>query len=312
MASPYGKILTDVGLIGANGKISNAARQRYVADVSLLLINGNHKGKTLFPISEIIAMPPIPGPIVPSLNPLISKPENFFWFNPDPILALGTIALLNKNHETDFWHQIFIDFLFEKSALMLDLPGSTPFFPIFDASGPFGVELPLPFTLPDLAAELKILPPELAIKLAKLGIKVALPSLPTLPEIPTLPIPLGFPGGIPLPFIALPPFPMLPELLLGLIKLPVTLIGSLITDISLAFDIPGLPKKIFDLAFKALLLLLDGLGLLNLLPKTFIASIIVYMKNVIAMVCVVIIGLLIGSGSITKSLAIMLGLILPA
>lgn len=297
--TPYDHILTGIGLI-EGGKISDAGKKAFIEDVILLLTLGNRDGKTLVPIASLFPLPPVGGPPFSNLNIINPELEPLFWFGPDPLAALQATTLLDEN-STPFWHKIFIDILYTQTALALDLPGNTPLFPIFDVSAPFGIDLPIPFTLPDLAVKANIQPlPKLMIKLADLGIKVSVPSI----SIPSL--------NIPQP-IELPPFPKLPELLLGLFELPFKLLISLLIPpkIDLAFDLPNLPKTIFGLAFDLLFELLKGLGLLEipLLPKAFIASLLVYMKNVISMVCVDIIGNLVGVGSIALGVGIVLGLV---
>jgi hypothetical protein len=297
-SSPYGPILTGIGVLNA-GKISDSAKAAFVSDVILLLTNGNANGATLSPIGSIFPLPPVPGPEVPVLVPPGLEP--IFWFGPDPTAPLQEPALLSEA-DTPFWHQIFIDGLFQGTATALDLAGNTPLFPMFDISAPFQLPpLPLPFTLPDLAAALKLPVPKLLLKLPTLGIQLSLPSI----SIPSIPIPA-------LP--KLPPLPMLPQFLLGLFQLPFQLLLKLLVppDISLIFDLPNLPAAVFKVAFGLILDLFISLGIPSpfpLLPKAFIASIIVYLKNVIAMVCCVIVGNIVGMGAMAQTVGVTLGLL---
>lgn len=297
--TPYDPVLTGIGVLTA-GQISDAARAAFVADVGLLLLKGNAKGSTLVPIGSLFSLPPVAGPNVPGF----SGPEPLFWFNPDPApLAALQVAALSDPTKTGYWHAIFIDTLFQQVAVALDLPGNTPLFPMFDISAPFGIPpLPLPFTLPDLAIALDINPlPKLLLKLAGLNIKVSIPSV----SIPTIPIPQ-------LP--KLPPLPLLPDFLLGMFQLPFKLLLQVLVppDISLVFDLPNLPAAVFKLAFQLVLDLFTALGLPSpfpLLPKAFVASLIVYLKNVVAMVCCVIVANIVGTGAMAQGVGIVLGLL---
>ena len=297
--TPYDPALTGIGLL-KNGKVSDSGRARFVEDVVLLLTLGNRSGRTLAPIASLFPLPPIPGPVVPNLNILHPGTEPIFWFEPDPAAALLTTTLLDKK-KTAYWHTIFVDTLYDQTAVALDLAGNTPLFPIFDVSAPFGIDLPIPFTLPELAAKLSITPPELAAKLVDLNIKLSPPSL----SIPTIPVPT-------LP--KLPPLPLLPDLLLGLFTLPFKLLIKLVVPpkIDILLDIPNLPKAVFTIAFDLLLDLFKELGLPSpfpLLPKAFVASIIVYLKNVVAMVCVDLVAQLVGTGAIAHGVGLVLGLV---
>lgn len=297
--TPYDRALTGIGLL-QGGKISDSGRKRFVEDVVLLLTLGNHNGRTLAPIASLFPIPPIPGPKIPSLNPLHPGLEPIFWFDPDPLAAILTTTLLDRQ-KTAYWHTIFIDTLYDQAAVALDLAGNTPLFPIFDVSAPFGIDLPIPFTLPQLAGKLSITPIQLAAKLVDLNIKLSPPSL----SIPSIPVPK-------LP--KLPPHPLLPDLLLGLFTLPFKLLIKLVIPpkLDIVLDIPNLPKAVFAIAFDLLLDLFKELGLPSpfpLLPKTFVASIIVYLKNVVAMVCVDLVAQLVGTGAIAHGVGLVLGLV---
>jgi hypothetical protein len=145
--------------------------------------------------------------------------------------------------------------------------------------------------LPDLAANLGLLPPKLLIKLAGLGIQLKLPSLPPFPSL-SLPD-FGFP-----PDLALKAAITIPQLVLGLIELPIKLIIKLLLppDIGLvlkliSFDIGA----VFNLALDLLIQLLVDLGLLLILPKLLIASLLIYLKDIVAMVCTDLVGMLVGA-----------------
>lgn len=304
----YGPILTTAGLL-SGGKLTQKARDRYIDEVIALLITGNEDGKGGAPttqiFSSIVPLPPVAGPKVANVTTLST--EHVFWFGPDPVAALLATRLKDRS-KTEFWHKIFPDLLYEKTAVALDVGGTTPLFPVFDVSGAFGIDLPLPFKLPELALELSLTPPELGIKLSDLGIKLKPPSLP----VPPIPPKLDFPD-LSIPGVAFPGLPslVLPQLLLGLIKMPFDIIAKLVLppDLGLVTNLPKLPKIVLDLAFDILFGLLTDLGLLLIVPKVMMASILIYVKNIVAMVCVDIVGLLVGAGNISKSAAVLTGLL---
>lgn len=308
MGNPYGKILTGVGLI-EGGKLSKAAKDKYVLEVTSLLATGNANGQGGSPstkmFNSLFPLPPMPGPVIPNVTTLEAEPV--FWFKPDPIAALMT-AQMQDPKNNPFWHKIWVDLIYEKTAVAMDIAGATPLFPILDYSAVFDIDLPFPITPPELAVKLNILPPpKLLIKLAAIPLIPALP----LPPIPPIPPDFGFPDfavpGVPFPGLDIGMLD-LPKLVIGLIKLPIDLLIKLVTslDLGLVLDLPGLPLKVLELAFT---IVLDLLGLL-IVPKVFIASLLIYVKNVVAMVCVDLVGQLVGGGgTLTKTIATLTGIV---
>lgn len=311
MPGPYGNILTDAGLI-SDGKITDAARKRYVDEVLALLVTGNADGKGGSPSTKIfntlVPLPPIPGPTIFNVTTLSNEP--LFWFGPDPLAAVMA-TLLRDPAKTPVWNAIFPDLLYAKTAEALDANGSTPLFPIFDVSSAFPEVHAFPISLPDLAILLgaKYTPvPLLLLKLAQIGISLSPPKIPLPPIPPDLPnfLPPAIPG------IDLPGLPSLAliDLLLGLIKLPFDLIIKLVAppDLGLALDLPGLPTKVLKIALDIVVDLLQPL--IPIVPKLLIASILIYLKDVVAMVCTDIIGMIVGSGGVlTKTVAGLTGLV---
>jgi hypothetical protein len=167
---------------------------------------------------------------------------------------------------------------------------------------------PFPLALPDLALNVNLLPPKLLIKLAGLGISLQLPSLPSIPM-------LALPDfGIP-PELAIKAAINIPNLVLGLIALPFKLILKLLLppDISLVLKMISLDiSAVFNLALDLLIQLLVDLDLLLITPKLLIASLLIYLKDVVAMVCTDLAGMIVGSGgAITKLIGGITGLIAP-
>jgi hypothetical protein len=306
--------LTGIELLepGPKGiRLTKAAKDRYVLEVLGLLATGNADGKGGLPTTQIfsslIPLPPFPGPVIMNVTTL--EPEPLFWFKPDPIAALMASQLQNKDNNP-FWHAIFPDLLYEKTAIALDANGSTPLFPIFDVSAAFPDIKIFPITLPELAIEASLMPlPKLMLKLLDLSIALGIP----IPPIPPIPPFLSFPDfSIPdVPFPGLPSL-VLPDLLLGMIKLPFDLIIKLVAppDLGLVLDLPNLPGLVLKLAMDIVLKLLIDLGLLLIVPKLFVASLLIYIKNVVAIVCTDIVGMLVGAGGVlTKTMATITGLI---
>lgn len=302
----YGPILTGVGLLHG-GKLTQSARDAYVDEVLALLVSGNDQGHGGSPstqlFSQLVPLPPVAGPNIINVTTLKSEP--LFWFGPDPAAALLS-AQLKDPSKNPVWQAIFPDLIYASTANLLDMNGNTPLFPVFDVSAAFGIDLPLPFTLPDLAAKLNMSPIDLAAKLAGLSIQVSIPTIP----IPQLPPKLNIPSlSLQLP---VPPF-ALPQLVIGLLKLPIDLLQQILLPPNLDIVLKLIKldfSAVFDLAFNAVFGLLKDLNLTVTTPKLLIASLLIYLKDIVAMVCTVIVGSLVGAGgTLTKTVAKGLGLV---
>jgi len=311
MGDPYGPILTGIGML-QGGQLTPAGKAAYTADVLALLAGGNKNGMGnpacspgFQAFTKLVPLPPIPGPNIPNVTTLSIEP--LFWWGPDPIAAAMAALLVDKT-KTPIWNAIFPDGILATTANALDLAGNTPLFPIFDFTVAFpSLKIPpFPLALPDLAVNLSLTPPQLLIKLAGLGIELKLPSLPSLPSL-ALPD-FGFP-----PDLALKVAITIPQLVLGLIALPFKLLFKLLLppDIGLVLKMISLDiSVVFNLALDLLIQLLVDLDLLLITPKLLIASLLIYVKDVVAMVCVVLAGEFVGSGgAITKLIGGITGLI---
>ena len=311
MPNPYGPILSQLTASDGSkflegGKLGKGARAKYVSEVLGLLATGNHDGKGglekgLFGIAPL---PPVPGPPIPNVTTL--SVENLFWFDPDPLATLMATLLVDEE-KTPIWNAIFPDLIYGQTAVALDANGNTPLFPLFDVSVAFPDLKGFPIALPDLAIKANILPPPmLLLKLADLGIQLGIPSIPIPPIPPSLPIPKL---DLVLPLLKLDIG--LFNLVLGLIKLPFDLLLKLVLppDIGLILDLIQFKfDAIFKLAFDIVIKLLAPL--IPIVPKLLIASILIYLKNVVAMVAVDIVGMVIGAGgAITNAVATFTGLI---
>jgi hypothetical protein len=311
MGDPYGPILTGIGMLDS-GKLTPAGKAGYVADVLGLLAMGNANGQcpgcspgTQLFASLIGGLPPVPGPNIVNVTTLSVEP--LFWWKPDPVAALMSKLLIDDT-KTPIWNTLFPEGILTTTAQALDLPGNTPLFPFFDASLLLPSLNVFPIPLPDLAVKLNLLPPQLLIKLAGLGIQLKLPSL---PSIPTLSLPdFGFP-----PSLALKAALAIPQLVLGLIALPFKLIIQLLLPPSISLVIKLLTldiSAVFNIALNLLIELLVSLDLLLITPKLLIASLLIYLKDIVSMVCVDLVGQLVGSGgALTKIIGTGTGLIAP-
>lgn len=302
MTSPYDPILTSVGVLD-HGKLTPEGRTKYVTEVLALLALGNHDGKGGSPSTKIfnslVPLPPVAGPEIFNVTTLSS--EKLFWFDPDPLAALMSSVLVDEN-ASPMWNAIFPDLLYGKTASALDINGSTPLFPLFDVSIPFPDIKIFPIALPDLALQLNLELPKLMLKLIDLNIKLSLPSIPLPPIPPSLP-------KIDLP---IPPL-VLFDLMIGLIKLPFDLLLKLVLppDLSIVLKLISLDFKfVLDLALDIVIKLLIDLNLMLIVPKLFIASLLIYLKDIVAMVITDVVGLLVGAGgTLTKLVAGATGLI---
>lgn len=306
MTSPYGPILTGIGLLDG-GKLTPAGRANYVAEVIGLLVTGNANGQGGLPTTQIfnnlIPLPPVPGPVIFNVTTLESEP--LFWFKPDPVAAIMATTLVDPK-QCPIWNMMFPDGIYKVTAEALDLNGNTPLFPLFDISCAFPDLKGFPIALPDLAVEADILPPpKLLIKLAELGIQLSIPSIPSPPSLPIPSLDLKFPG------LALEAAVALPKLILGLIELPFKIIEALLLppSISLVLDLIQFKfDAVFKLAFDIVVKLLAPL--IPIVPKILLASILIWLKDTVSMLCVDLVGMLVGAGGVlTKSVGVATGLI---
>jgi len=302
MPGPYGKILTGVGLMNPDDStLTQKARDTYITEVGLLLLNGNKDGHGLPDVlGQLFPIPPIPGPSIPNITTL--KNENLFWFEPDPF-ALLMIDTIKDPKKVPIYHKIFLDLMFQTTATAMNVEGGTPLFPILDWS--FAIpDLPFPPTLPDFQLKLKI--PTLT--LPELALKFDIKFPPKLPALPNLPLPLDLPSlSLQLP---IPPL-ILPKFCLELMLIPFKLVLKLaIPSIDLALNLPKLPELVFKLALDLMIQIMIDLDLLLITPKLLVASLLVYLKNIVGMVVTDIIGLIFGAGgTLTKTAAKLTGLV---
>jgi hypothetical protein len=295
---------TVVGLLNADGSISDEHRKAFTNEVIGLLKAGNADGKGLT-ISKLLGVPipPVAGPSFPSpvdLSPL-------FWFTPDPYADLSTPFI--QDPEGDF-QKIFIDKIYAPMLSAININGFyTPAF--FDPTI-FVPDFDLP-DFPDLPALFLKFPTLLLPPSGQLFVKLPKPFPPPPPELPSLP---ALPPPLPVPptlaSLGLPEIPnfALPGIFAGIIK---TLFGVIPTlpTIFLPIEIPtpaALFEKLFKPLFDPMLDFMVSQDLVIITPKLFVAALIVMLKNFAAALAVDAVGLILGAGGICKIAAKALGL----
>lgn len=303
----YDPILTSIGLL-KDGKLTPKAKNKYFDEVAALLIAGNTNGKGMPNIiTKLFPIPPV-DPTPPIVNVTTLQSEKVFWFDPDPFAAIQAEHIKIRNN-ADILHSIFLDLLFEKTAIAMDLNGATPFAAtmVIDFSANLGIDFPFPPKFPDDFLKLPDLPDPLTIPtlLLKLGIEFPPPIPPFAIPFPPPGIPPALPELIPVPPLILPDF------CIGLLKLPFLVLQKLLIppSVDLVLDIPNLPALVFKIAFDLVLNLMIDLNLLLITPKLLIACLLVYLKNIVGMIVADIIGLLVGAGNAAKTGAALCGLI---
>jgi hypothetical protein len=321
MAIGTDKILGPKGanMIGDDGELTDAARNKFVVDVASMLTLGNEDGLTLQKTSPlwVIPTPPIPGPplVIDILKP---EPEFLFWFKPQPFALLSIPMLSDKEKD---YQKLIIDTLYAPLVKMLNLNGKTSLGPIID-----------PSIVVDLSKFPNLMIPDLPKLMADIFIQVTAANIPSTavaaklklwddfgigdPKVLDLidlllKVPDLSPPGFSIPSIPIPPVPnlgppsfILPDLILGILTIPLDLIGQLMGLITAPdIDPIALLKKILQLIIDIILSLLEKLGMLVGLPKLLSATIAVIIKNLAGMLLCDVVGSLLGTGVIVKVVA---------
>jgi hypothetical protein len=316
------KILGPKGanMMGDDGKLTKAARERFCTEVLALQVAGNANGLGISKFNPLlpIPIPPIPGPPLPSIN----GPSPLFWFKPEPWALLSAPAVLNPDGA---YQKLIVDGLYAPLVKMLNLDGKTSLGPVFDPTIFLDLskfpDLKIP-DLPGILAQLvvlgnlsQILPlpgiPAKLILLTDFGIgdpKLVIDLVPLIlaPPIPKPPIPeIPLPPSPSVPNPGLPSF-FLPDLVLGLFKLPLTIFPQLIGDISIDLDPLALIVKIIKIIVDFILSLLKDLFLA---PLTLLAATLsIIIKNLAGMILCDLVGSLLGTGAIVKIVGSLVGL----
>jgi hypothetical protein len=308
------------GMLDDDDKLTKACRAKLVADVIAIMMNGNDNGMGLLHTLPPLPLPvyPIPGPKI-ILNPIL-KPEgeNLLWFEKEPLAPALIPILLKKDGE---FQKLFVDGLFAPLVKMLNLAGSTNLGPIIDPTIVVDMSKFPNLTMPDLPGLMADIfiqvvlsappspPPVIAVAKLKLfddfGIGdpkvldlIALAVPPKVPDLtpPSFSIPIP-PLPIPIAGISTPNFP---DLALGIFKIPLELIGQLMSLITApSFDPLELILKIIKLIVEIILALLKAMGIVGL-PKLLLSFLMVVIKDLAIMLLCVVIGKLLGTGLLVK------------
>jgi hypothetical protein len=301
MVAGTSPILTHVGALDSSGALTDSAHAAFVAQTIALLTSGNADGKGLFLAKALgTSIPPFGGPTMnaPSLTDLSHK-EHVLWFDPDPTASLSIPYLRNRD---GIWSKLFVDGFYAGILKALNLNGSyVP--PVFDPTI-YGLDFAFDprVDLPKLAVKIpEIITPELPNLLKKLGV----PSL-EIPPVPAIPPTISLPA-IPEP----PPIPGLDP------RFNVTLVIPEFFK-RIAIGIPGLiipkiPTVLLELIpviplIELFLQVLIDLNLALVSPRLLVATMLVMLQNVAVAIACDVLGLIVGTGSIVKSVAVLGGL----
>lgn len=300
----YKDILSSAGL----DLSSQALEKRYIDDVSFLLAGGNVDGRggslAHKKLSEISPLPREGGPLV--------KEESFFHFKADEFSSDSISSLKDKNLSAN-WYETFV-----KSHYLLinslNLPGKTPFQAIpphlFDSTSALGL-LQFPHDIIALSAVLGTTPELIIPSLNARGI-IQTEGLKYTPQI-----------------IDQTPYESggyennLLKLMTKLYGLPSYLISKFLEEILdsqriisflnpaniIKFLVDLISDKMPNSSQSFMDFLFEDFFQVPFLPKTLVCSVLVLIKDIIAVMCVVMIGSIIGSGNITKTTAQFVGLI---
>lgn len=306
-----------VGVLDQSGKLTQAARDSFTAQVVTLLTSGNKDGKGA-KISSIlnIPFPPVAGPKFPDPDRLLTNPTDLlgdlFWFDPSPFAPM-TFDLL-RDPEGGYQKNI-VDLLYQPVMQAFNQNGKNPLL-FFDPSG----VLP-PIVMPnlDIPSLLEIVialntPPQTPQLLLAISKKLDIPEIAEIPiELPKLIPPL--PQLPQLPGLPAYDFVVFPKLVLDMIALPALALPALIEKLIVEppdFFFPPDPGKLFELALDAILLpileILKIAGLLVILPKLLVATFIVIIQNAVAALVPLALSQIIGTGLIVKLSGQALGL----
>ena len=304
-----------VGVLDDSGKLTQAARDAFTAQVILLLTSGNESGRGA-KISSLLDIPFPPPSGVKLFDPdkFLLNPQDptadLFWFAPSPFAPLTFDTL--RDPDGGYQKQI-VSLLYQPLMATMNLNGNAVAPPVLDYTGFLPLKIAIKLTLSDLpkiAAAIPSGPPGLTALLpdmsigdlgdfiADLGKVISLPSFPSIPPPPSFDF----------------DFIVFPKLFLKLLELPATLLPDLIGKLSaeplklLTPSPPDLFNLIVGLVFGPVLAILQEIGLLAILPKLLVATFIVIVQNLVAALAPLVVSQIIGTGLIVKTIGQALGL----
>lgn len=296
-------------MLDSDGKLTKAARDAFTAQVLLLLVGGNKGGKGPKLSSVVGAFPPIAGPKLLDPDRLLLKPTDplgdLLWFDPSPLALIMTPNLIDPDKD---YQKIIVTNLYEPLVKMLNMNGNIVAPPLFDPTCFFDINVDIPQFL--IALNIALPDPKLHAAFAlKYGIDVgALPKL--VLDLPKLPAAPPIPPTIPIPPLPDFDFIIFPDLFLGILGIPLEILkpSFVISLIGMPPSPPDLFLKIGTLVLDLFLKLLERLGMLLILPKLLVATIIVMLQNMVSMLVCDMIGVILGTGQLVKVAGTLLGL----
>jgi len=285
MATPFDKVLTNANVIGADGKITESEKQKFIGSVESIL----KKGST-----------------IPGLE-----------FPPDPF-AEDTVKRLK---ESKTWKKTYIDGLLEPTMKSLDTPGNLLLPPMHDPSSTFEIDIsiedlkPANFASPDfLLTKTDLTPPEITTKLGEIAANIPLPQLPKVPTLPTTDSLLDN-FDIKKADLDIDPLKIDSKALeltvqpLGffekLLKSPIDLFGELISspDETLSSAIDGsLPSKILEFLLRIVKLIIAALGTIIGAVYILVATILAWVYRIVTAIAACLVSSIVGSGSISTQI----------
>lgn len=263
-----------------------------------------------------------------------------FHYGPQPSAVVEKTKQFFSTNSSSAWSSIFIDGLTIKLGEALDIPGQIPLltpFGIFDVTSLLpSAKIPFPIPPDPLSLANWVLanlfekdsiekyladllipisgPKLLAEATAKLTELIALyagPSLPILPVIPIISIP-QLPGFEYIKDWSNPGL-LLPGLFTSILAIPFDIFKIFFSDInkmlSLILDIKNLPQMLINLVFEAILNIPIVKNLLNTdkKPSLLISTILEIVKSITKMIGSVLIGSIMGAGSLSKGVIDLVG-----
>jgi hypothetical protein len=290
MATPFDKVLTGAGVLGADGKLSETEKQKFADNVGSFLKNGSQ---------------------IPGLE-----------FPPDPN-AEETIKRLK---ESKSWNKTYVEGLLEPTVKMMDTTGNIPLFPIHDPSSTFGFDIdvkdlgdPTKFTPDVILTKTSLTLPDVTAKLA--DIPTNIPAIPPVPQLPSVPTPDGMlenfdikkedlslsADGLNVDLAGKKTIEITSsslDLFTELLKAPLDIFGNLVANLdgTLESIIDGtLPQKILKLITDLIKIILEKIGVIISAAIALVATILGWAYKIVSAIAASIVSAIVGTGSISTS-----------
>lgn len=291
MPSPFDKVLTGARVLGADGKVSEAEKQKFADNVGNFLKNGSQ---------------------IPGLE-----------FPPDPNVE----ETIKRLKESKSWNKTYIEGLLEPTVKMMDTAGNIPLFPIHDPSSTFGFDIavkdlgdPTKFTPDAILTKTSLTLLEVTAKLTEIPTNI--PAIPPIPQLPPTPTPDGMlenfdikkadlslsADGLNVNLagkktleITSSPIDLFTELL----KAPLDIFSSLVSNLggTLEAIIDGtLLQKILKLIIDIIKIILEKIGIIISAAVALVSTILAWAYKIVSAIAASIISAIIGTGSISTSI----------